>query len=69
MYTVTPKLNKILKERDITQTQLSQMTGIPQGTISRFDRSRQHMMSNIVTIAKALDLAVEDLFDIEEQEE
>ncbi|MBT2723068.1 helix-turn-helix transcriptional regulator [Bacillus sp. ISL-46] len=66
MYIATPKLNKILEERGLKQIHLAQMTGIPQGTISRFDRSRQHMMSNLITIAKALDLSVEDLFEIEE---
>ncbi|WP_412102067.1 helix-turn-helix domain-containing protein, partial [Paenibacillus larvae] len=39
---VTPKLNQILKDRGLTQMQLSQMTGVPQGSISRFDKNSRH---------------------------
>lgn len=66
-YIVIPKLNKILKERNMTQTELSQLTGIPQGTISKFDRNRQHMDIHLVIISRALGISIEDLFDIKEQ--
>lgn len=65
-YEVTPKLGKILKERVITQQQLAQMTGITQASISRFDRNKQHMDLHLVLISKALNLNIEDLFDISE---
>jgi transcriptional regulator with XRE-family HTH domain len=67
MYIVVPKLNKILKERNMTQIELSQLTGIPQGTISKFDRNRQHMDLHLVTISRVLGITMEDLFEIDEQ--
>jgi DNA-binding XRE family transcriptional regulator len=51
----------------MTQTELSQLTGIPQGTISKFDRNRQHMDLHLVIISRALNLTIEDLFEIEQQ--
>ncbi|MFF3021201.1 helix-turn-helix domain-containing protein [Gottfriedia sp. NPDC057948] len=65
MYIVKPKLSKILKERDITQTKLSEMTGVPQSAISRFDTNKQHMDTHLVSISKALNLTIEELFEVE----
>ncbi|MBX0320205.1 helix-turn-helix domain-containing protein [Shouchella clausii] len=62
---VTPILSKILKERGLTQQKLSELTGINQGSISRFDRNSLHKDSHLFTIAKALDLKIENLFEIE----
>ena len=67
-YKITPRLNEILKERKMTQIELSQLTGIPQGTISRFDRNKQHYDEHLVLISKALGISIEDLFYIEEVE-
>lgn len=69
-YKVTPKLNKILKERNITQIQLAELIGegITQASISRFDRNKQHLDTHLVLISKALGLSIEDLFEIEETE-
>ncbi|WP_198957466.1 helix-turn-helix domain-containing protein [Paenibacillus selenitireducens] len=61
---VTPKLNAILKDRGITQMKLSEMCGVPQGSISRFDKNTRHEDSHIFAIAKALGIKIEDLFDI-----
>lgn len=67
-YKITPRLNEILKERKMTQIELSQLTGIPQGTISRFDRNKQHYDEHLILISKALGISIEDLFHIEEVE-
>lgn len=67
-YKITPRLNEILKERKMTQIELSQLTGIPQGTISRFDRNKQHYDEHLVLISKALGISIEDLFHIEKVE-
>jgi len=67
-YKIIPRLNEILKERKMTQIELSQLTGIPQGTISRFDRNKQHYDEHLVLISKALGITIEDLFHIEEME-
>jgi putative transcriptional regulator len=61
---VKPKLMAILKERSLTQTQLSEMSGVPQGSISRFDRNDRHVDAHVFAIAKALDVRVEDLFEV-----
>lgn len=62
--TIKPRLLSILKERGITQTQLSDMSGVPQGSISRFDRNESHVDAHVFAIAKALDVKVEDLFEV-----
>lgn len=66
-YIVTPKLMQILKERNLTQLQLAELSGVQQGTISRFDKNKQHMDIHLVMISKALNLQIEDLFEIEEE--
>jgi transcriptional regulator with XRE-family HTH domain len=66
-YIVKPKLNKILKQRNMTQKDLADLTGISQAAISRFDRNAQHIDSYLVAISRALNLTIEDLFDIDEQ--
>jgi transcriptional regulator with XRE-family HTH domain len=62
--TVKPRLMALLKERKITQMQLSEMSGVPQGSISRFDRNDRHVDVHVFAIAKALDVKVEDLFEV-----
>lgn len=63
---VKPRLNALLKERGITQQQLSDMTAVPQGSISRFDKNERHVDWHLFAIARALDVNVEDLFEVEE---
>lgn len=62
---VTPRLGKVLKERGMTQVKLSELTGIPQGNISRFDKLESHKDTHTVLISRALDISIEDLFEIE----
>lgn len=64
MYVVTPKLGQILKDRGMTQSQLAQLTGIPQGTISKFDKNERHQDVHLVAISRALNINIEGLFDI-----
>jgi len=66
MLKVTPKLNALLKERGITQQQLSELTGVPQGSISRFDKNERHVDWHVFAIARALDVNVADLFEVGE---
>ncbi len=63
---VKPRLNALLKERGITQQQLSDMTNVPQGSISRFDKNERHVDWHLFAIARALDVNVEDLFEVED---
>jgi len=39
MFIVKPRLNVLMKERGLTQMKLSEMSGVPQTSISRFDRN------------------------------
>lgn len=66
MLNVTPRLGEILKERGLTQTELSSMSGVPQGSISRFDKNSRHEAAHMFAIARALGLSVEDLFTVSE---
>jgi len=66
MKNVKPRLRKILKEKNLTQNQLADMTGISQASISRFDKNAQHLDWHLVCIAEALEVAIEELFEIEE---
>ena len=60
---VVPRLNKLLKEKGWTQMKLSEESGVPQGSISRFDKNNRHDDSIVFSIARALDVSVEDLFE------
>ncbi|WP_240036641.1 helix-turn-helix transcriptional regulator [Paenibacillus amylolyticus] len=66
---MTPNLTNILRVRGLTQTQLSESTGIPQGTISRFDRNARHEAVHLFLISRSLGITIEELFVVEEQEE
>lgn len=66
IYIVVPRLGEILKERNMTQNQLAELTGIPQGTISKFDKNERHQDVHLVTISKALNISIEELYHIEE---
>lgn len=61
---IVPRLNKILKERGMTQNDLSNLTGITQPVISRFDKNGQHRSTHLYLIAKALDVKIDDLFEV-----
>lgn len=61
-FTIRPRLNEIRKERGITQQTLSDLTGIPQGSISRFDSNTRHESAHIYAIMQALDVTFEELF-------
>lgn len=66
---VTPNLMNILKQRNLTQSQLSEDSGVPQGTISRFDKNTRHESMHLFLISRSLGITIEELFVVEEQEE
>ena len=61
---VKPRLNKLLKERNMTQNDLSLITGITQPVISRFDKNTQHRSVHLYLISRALELKMDDLFEV-----
>jgi transcriptional regulator with XRE-family HTH domain len=63
---VKPKITRATEKKKLTQNQLADMTGIPQASISRFDKNSQHLDLHLIKIAKALNVSLEELFEIEE---
>lgn len=63
-----PRLNEILKERNLTQLEFSEMSGLPQGTISRFDKTQNFNYENLLIAANTLGIPERDLFRTEEYE-
>ena len=68
MINAKPNLLPLLKERGLTQMDLSNLSGVPQGSISRFDKNSRHESDHLFSIAKALNVTVDKLFIIEELE-
>lgn len=63
-----PRLNAVMKAKGWTQVRLSEASGVPQGSISRFDKNSRHEDWHVFSIAKALDVEVDELFEIEDAE-
>lgn len=61
---VKPRLLEILKERGLTQNDLANDAEIPQAAVSRFDKSVQHSDEHLFKISKALNVKIEDLFEV-----
>lgn len=59
---VIPRLQKILKERKMTQQELANISGVEQYAISRFDRQESHKAVHMFKIARALGISPMDLF-------
>lgn len=65
----TPRLHAVMKAKGWTQVRLAEASGVPQGPISRFDKNTRHEDWHVFSIAKALEVEVEELFEIEEATE
>jgi transcriptional regulator with XRE-family HTH domain len=57
------RLRELIKERGMTQVELSEKTGIPQGTISRFDRNNRHEATHLLALSHFFNVCINDLFD------
>ena len=68
-YKATPILGEIMNEKNITQVQLSDMSGVPQGSISRFDKNSRHEAAHLFSIARALNMPIEALFEVRKVEQ
>jgi transcriptional regulator with XRE-family HTH domain len=69
MVSVRPNLMSLLKEKGITQMELSKLSGVPQGSISRFDKNSRHEDEHVFSIADALGVTIDKLFIRVEQED
>ena len=63
-FEVRPRLNEVRNRLGLTQERVAELTGIPQASISRFDKSRMHVDAHIFAILMNLNLKYEDLFEI-----
>jgi DNA-binding XRE family transcriptional regulator len=70
-YKASPKkVRELMKNRGIsTQKELAQLVGVKEATISRFDSQTRYDIDVLISMSKALELSVEDLFNIEENKE
>lgn len=57
------RLRELMKERGLTQVELSTKTGIPQGTISRFDRNGRHEAVHLLALSKYFGISINELFE------
>lgn len=55
------KLEKILKEKNITIYRLGKISGVPQQTIRNLKLGIDMKFSNVVKIADALDISLDEL--------
>ena len=54
-------IKKIRHYKQIPQKEISALTGIPQGTLSKIEGGADFSWSKLVKIAKALDMEIEDI--------
>ncbi len=66
MLTIKPKLAEILQDRCLTQKELADMAGVTQAAVSRFSRNTRYEITHLFAIARALEVSIEDLFEVEE---
>lgn len=69
-YKAKPRLKELLKEKGIErQKEFAAMVGVTEPTISRFDTQTRYDIDVLVSVSKALEVPIEELFYIEENEE
>jgi putative transcriptional regulator len=61
---VTPRLQELIKQSGMTQTQLAEKANIPQPYISRFDNQKLHSDHVLFSLAAALNCNIQDLFTV-----
>lgn len=62
------KLKEIRKSQKISQVRLSEMTGIHRRTIEDLEKRGDCMLSTAYTIAKALGVTLDDIYNEREEE-
>lgn len=60
---IRPRINKLTLKFGYSQTKLSEISGVPQSTLSRFDRAERHVDWHLFTLANAFNCRLEDLFE------
>lgn len=64
-------INKLKKEKGLTNDQLSELSGVPKGTLSKITAgiTKNPNLDTVKAIANALGCSLEDFNDYEEQKE
>ncbi|MFD2681490.1 helix-turn-helix domain-containing protein [Bacillus seohaeanensis] len=70
-YVARPKkIRELMKLKGIkTQKELAVLVGVKEATISRFDSQTRYDIDVLISVSKALEMPVEDLFEIKENKE
>ncbi|MED1202559.1 helix-turn-helix domain-containing protein [Heyndrickxia acidicola] len=69
-YKAVPRMHEIRKEKGIeTSKELAQLANVTEPTISRFDSQTRYDINVLASVAKALNVKIDDLFIIEENKE
>jgi transcriptional regulator with XRE-family HTH domain len=69
-FKATPRMHEIRKQKGIeTSKELAEKAGVTEPTISRFDSQKRYDIDVLVSVSKALDVSIEDLFIIDKNEE
>ncbi|MBQ7761273.1 MAG: helix-turn-helix transcriptional regulator [Clostridia bacterium] len=69
MYVSYSKLWKLLIDKDITKTELLEITGISSRTMSKLSKNQTVTTDTLLTICKALDCDISDIMEICTEEE
>ncbi|MBH0159865.1 helix-turn-helix transcriptional regulator [Fictibacillus sp. 26RED30] len=57
------------KEKGINGKELAQMAGVTEPTISRFDSQKRYDIDVLVSVSRALDVPMQELFTIEQNKD
>lgn len=68
-YKAKPKMNELRKQKGWTGKELAERVGVTEPTISRFDSQSRYDIDVLVSVSKALEVSIEDLFEITLSEE
>lgn len=61
---VRPRLSEVMNAKGWKQIPLSEASGVPQGSISRFDKNERHLDWHVFALARTLGVGVEELFEV-----
>jgi transcriptional regulator with XRE-family HTH domain len=65
-YKATAKMKEIQVQRGLMSKDLAKLAGVTEPTISRFDSQKRYDIDVLISVSKALNVTVEELFDIED---
>ncbi|MGM0807493.1 MAG: helix-turn-helix domain-containing protein [Bacillota bacterium] len=65
IYEAKPRLREVMKQKGFTsQKEFASLVGVKEPTISRFDSQTRYDINTLVSVAKILEVSIEELFTI-----